>query len=163
MKRIERFPLLKAERGYALLLALGVMMMVTLGLTIAEKTLTGSLETSRRAAGKVQADWACYGAAHRAAWHPSDSLSLFEYYGTRVQVTVHDPPLPLLGELLEIAGPIKPTTGGNSEAVRMYCAVAASPSLGSTAEATWYFIVTESGYPKVWASWPGLERSQPYR
>lgn len=150
------------EQGYALLLALGIMMVVTLGLTIAEKTLQESLETSRRAAGKVQADWACYGAVHRAALRPSDSLTRFEYFGTRVQVTVHDPPLPLIEKLLEVSGPVSQITRETDEPVRLYCAVAASPTLGSTAEATWYFLMTESGQPRVWASWPGLERNQPY-
>jgi hypothetical protein len=163
MIRGEHSTPLKSERGYALVLVLGVMMVVTLGLFITEKTLSESLEISRRSAGRVQADWACYGAVHRAAWNPSDSLALYEYYGTRVQVTVHDPPLPLIEELMESAGPVQPASGETSEAVHMYCTVAASPTLGSTAEATWYFVLTESGRPKIWASWPGLERSQPYR
>ncbi len=150
------------QQGYALLLALGIMMVVTLGLTITERTLRESLETSRRAAGKVQADWACYGAVHRAVLNPSDALTRFEYYGTRVQVTVHDPPLPLIEKLLEVSGPVSPITRETDEPVRLYCAVAASPTLNSTAEATWYFLMTDSGQPRVWASWPGLERNQPY-
>jgi len=151
-----------AERGYALVFAVGVMVVVTLVLTIAEKTLQENLETSRRSEGKVQADWACYGAVHRAAWNPPNTLALIEYYGTRVQVTVHDPPLPLVGELLEISRPAASAMSETGKPIRLYCAVAASPTLGSTAEATWYFLMTESGHPRVWASWPGLERSQPY-
>ena len=138
-------------------------MVVTMGLSIAESTLTGSLEASRRAAGKVQADWACFGGVNSAAMNPPDSFARYDYYGTRVQVTVHDPPLSVLEDLLESAGEVLPASRETGQPVRMYCAVAASPTLESSSDATWYFIVNESKPPKIWASWPGLERSQPYR
>lgn len=150
------------QRGYALLLAMGVMLMVTLGLSITEKTLSDSLAESRRAAGKVQADWACFGAVNQAAWEQTESLVMYTYYGTRVQVTVHDPPLVLVGELLEVAGRVSQATGETDEPIRMYCTVAATTAFDSPVEATWYFLVRDSGRPQIWASWPGLERNQPY-
>lgn len=151
-----------SERGYALLLAMGVLLMVTLCLTITERTLSESLAESRRAAGKVQADWACFGAANQAAWQQPDSLVMYTYFGTRVQVTVHDPPLALVEELLEVSGPAGQASSEADAPIRMYCAVAATTAFDTPVEATWYFVVRDSERPQIWASWPGLERNQPY-
>jgi hypothetical protein len=154
---------LPGRKGYALLLSLAAMLVVTLSLSILENTLERSRDSSELSIGKVQADWACYGAVVRAAANPPDALTRYEYYGTRVQVTVHEPPIALFEIMLDrpaAASMIKSSSEGD---IRMYCAVAAAPSKNSSAEATWYFVVKQSIPPVIWTSWPGQVRKDPYQ
>jgi hypothetical protein len=137
--------------------------MLTLILSILENSLNSSMDQAQYAVSKVQADWACYGGAIRAAMNPPDSLTRFDYYGTRVQVTVHDPPLPLLTSMLELSDQTEILTSTQTESIHLYCTVAASPSLDSSSESTWYFLIRETKPPEIWTSWRGLERSEPYR
>ncbi|GMV65897.1 MAG: hypothetical protein AMXMBFR75_16940 [Candidatus Hinthialibacteria bacterium] len=152
-----------SQNGYALVMALGVLTVVTFLLSILEMTLDSSLESSRLTAARLQAEWACHGAVLQAAWDPPDSLVRYDYFGTRVQVTPRDPPLEVLGTILDAAAEPVISSASPTAPIRMYCAVAATPALGSTAEATWYYVIQESRPPVIWASWPGLERSEPYK
>lgn len=153
----------KLESGYAMILAIASMAVVTISLALYENSLLASLDASKQASGKVQADWACYGSAVRAAASPPDALTRYDYYGTRVQLTVHDPPLSLLHILLESAGSEITAPTAEVEGLRMFCAVAAAPTPdSSSAESTWYFLIQDATHPIIAAAWPGIERNNPY-
>jgi len=139
-----------------MMIALAVLMIVTMMVGILEKAMEGNLSTSEEAATKIQADYACYGGAVRAASNLPDSFSQYDYYGTRVEVTVLNPPVSLLQIIMEG----KETPAGS---LRMLCAAAASPSKDSSAESTWYYLVSETDRPSIWTTWPGIARSQPYK
>lgn len=150
------------REGYALIIALAALMIVTFTLSVLENHLVDANLVSRAAVGGVQADWACHGAVMRALANPPDTLTRFDFHGTRVQVTVHKPPIDLLARMMEAdtAGLVQ---GASEVTVRMYCAVATSPAEGaSEADATWYYVVKETRPPQVLISWPGIERSQPH-
>lgn len=151
--------------GYALMLALGVMLILSLSTALLDRTIQHSLEVSRLAATRVQADYACLGATHQAV---QDQLGaaprMYEYYGTRVQVTVHQPPRKVLEDVLKSQiGSATSTLAPNPANLAMYCAIAASPSADSSAESTWYYVIHSAPDPEIWASWPGIERQQPYQ
>lgn len=150
------------KSGYALVMAIGALAVVTLLLSILEMTLSSSLERSRQSAARVQAEWACHGAALQAAWNPPEGLALFDYFGTRVQVTPSNPPLSVLGTILDASAEGIISSASEPAPIRMYCAITATPTLDSTVDATWYYVIQESRPPVIWASWPGLERSEPY-
>ncbi|MCG3196618.1 MAG: hypothetical protein HUU16_09280 [Candidatus Omnitrophica bacterium] len=153
----------KIERkGYALIIALAALLLVTFLIGVLENTLVDANTVSHAAVASVQADWACHGAVMRALANPPDSLTRFDFHGTRVQVTVHKPPINLLARIMEgDSAALVQDDGGVT--VRMYCAVASSPAEGeSEGDATWYYVVKETRPPQVLTSWPGVERSQPY-
>jgi hypothetical protein len=144
------------ERGVALILALSVMMVVTLSLILLEDTLNRNKETAEIAAARVQAEYACYGGAVRAAVNPPDGFSMYDYYGTRVRVTVLDPPVSVMQIMMSS------NTGAKEGTIRLLQSEAASPTGDASAEAMWYYLVVETEHPEFWTSWPGILRQQPY-
>ena len=160
-RKIKSFPayptrgLREVEKGTALILALAVLMIVTMMVGILEQTLQRDLEISQESATKVQADYACYGGAVRAAVKPPDQVTQYNYYGTGVEVTVSEPPLSLLQIMMD-------RNEVSNGTIWMLRSEAASPSTDSSAESTWYYLVSETDRPVFWTSWPGVARSKPY-
>lgn len=143
------------ENGTAMILALAVLMIVTMMVGILEQTMQRDLEVSQHSAAKVQADYACYGGAVRAAVQKPDQVTQYKYYGTEVEVTDFVPPLSLLQIMMDRN---EAPTGD----IRLLRSEATSPTEDSTAESTWYYFVSEKDRPVFWTSWPGIARSQPY-
>ncbi len=146
--------LFQRRKGFALVLALSVLMVVTLMVSIMEGILVESWKSSKNSTAKVRADWACYGAVVQAAASPPDSVTRYSYAGTDVDITVHNPPLSVMEIVMDPT--VNPDQTPVEGTFRMLCAEAQSPSQETTALVKWCYVIRETDRPEIWTSWPSV-------
>lgn len=144
----------RSDQGFALMLALAVLMVMTLTIAIMEGLIVESWKSSKNSIAKVRADWACHGAVVQAAASPPDSISRYAYAGTDVNVTVHNPPISLMEILMD--DQLNPGQTPIEGTLRVLCAEAQSPARDTIALAKWCYLVTETDRPEIRTSWPGV-------
>ncbi len=143
-----------SQKGFALILALSVLMIVTLMVSIMEGILVESWKSSKNSIAKVRADWGCYGAVVQSAGSPPDSVTRYTYGGTDVGITVQNPPLSLMEILMDQA--VNPEQEPIEGTFRMLCAEAQSPARDTVALVKWCYLIRETDRTEIWASWPGV-------
>jgi hypothetical protein len=144
-----------APRGVAMILALAVLMVVTLTVGILEEGIDRSLGFGEESIAKVRAEYAAYGGAVRAAANPPDAFTSFDYLGTRVDVTLSNPPVSLMEILISKTSIASGTDSPFEGNLRMMTSVVATPGEATASESTWRYLLIDAERPTLWTAWPG--------